>query len=166
MANILPNRGSTCLATSSFTRSVLLIRGCHTKLFVWGQRMGITASFENVFDRNNLFKEVNVNNETRGNILDEVGEFSVPRTYFELQSPTHHTHDLNMDAVKEANKIFISLSLGLLCKVGLILAIKSILFLLNFFQDYLIQISRINSLKTNTAFSLVLWAHVNNINYN
>ena len=36
-----------------------------------GERMGITASFENVSEKNNAFHDLNANEETRGNIPDE-----------------------------------------------------------------------------------------------
>ena len=54
-----------------------------------GEPTRITACFEDVSDSNNTFHEVNVNDETRGNISDEVYEFSVPRTHFGRQLLAH-----------------------------------------------------------------------------
>ena len=47
-------------------------------------------SFERLSDRNNTFQEFSANDETRGNIPDNVSEFSVPGTHFFQQSITHH----------------------------------------------------------------------------
>ena len=58
------------------------------------ERMGITLSFENVSERNDTFHELNANDETRGNIPDEVCELSVSMTHFGRQSHTHHTNQL------------------------------------------------------------------------
>ena len=52
----------------------------------------ITASFENVSERNNTFHALNVNDETRKNITDEVSELSVLGTHFDRQSHTHHSN--------------------------------------------------------------------------
>ena len=56
-----------------------------------GERIRITASFENVSERSNTFHELNANDGIRGNILVEVGEFWVPRTHYERQPHTHHS---------------------------------------------------------------------------
>ena len=56
-----------------------------------GERIGITASFENVSERNNTFHELNANDGTRGNIPFEVNELSVPRTHFDRQPHAHHS---------------------------------------------------------------------------
>ena len=48
-----------------------------------GEQFGITACFENVSDKNNMFHGLNANDETRGNILDEVSEFLVVKTHFD-----------------------------------------------------------------------------------
>ena len=56
-----------------------------------GEHRGITASFESISERNNTFHELNVNDETRGNVLVELNELSVPRTHFDPQSNTHHS---------------------------------------------------------------------------
>ena len=53
---------------------------------------GITASFENVSDGSNTFYELNANDETRGNIPDEVSEFPVPETHFDRQSHTDNSY--------------------------------------------------------------------------
>ena len=50
-----------------------------------GKYLGITASFENISDRNNTYHGLNTNDETRGYISNELGEFPVPRTHFEQQ---------------------------------------------------------------------------------
>ena len=55
-----------------------------------GERIGITASFANVSERNNTFHELNANDETRENIPDEVKKLSVPGTHFDRQPHTHH----------------------------------------------------------------------------
>ena len=55
-----------------------------------GEYTGITASFENIYERINIFHELYVNDETWGNIPDEVNELSVPRTHFDRQSHPHH----------------------------------------------------------------------------
>ena len=58
-----------------------------------GERIGVTASFENVFERNNTFHEININDETRGKVPDEeASELSVPWTLFDRHSHTHHRH--------------------------------------------------------------------------
>ena len=60
-----------------------------------GEHMGTTASFETetFSDRNNTLHDLNVNDETRGNTSDEVGDVSIPRTPFDRQSHAHHTTD-------------------------------------------------------------------------
>ena len=55
-----------------------------------GERVGISASFENASE-NDILRVSNVNDETRQNILDEVGELSVPETRFDRKPPTPHT---------------------------------------------------------------------------
>ena len=55
-----------------------------------GQRIGVTASLENVSERYNTFHELSTDDETRGNIRDKVSELSVPRIRFDRQSHTHH----------------------------------------------------------------------------
>ena len=55
-----------------------------------GERAGITASFENVSERNNILHVSITNDETRNNIPDEVSELSVPGTYFDRQPHTHN----------------------------------------------------------------------------
>ena len=57
-----------------------------------GERIAITASFENVSDGNNTLQVLNTNDETRRNILDKVSESSVPGTHFDRQSYTHQIH--------------------------------------------------------------------------
>ena len=56
---------------------------------VRGEHIGITASFENVSEKNNEFHELNANGETRGNIPDDLGDILVSRTHFDQKSHTH-----------------------------------------------------------------------------
>ena len=56
-----------------------------------GEHVGINASFEKSSGNNNTLGVLNVNDETRHNILDEINEFSVPETHFDQQAHTHHT---------------------------------------------------------------------------
>ena len=53
-----------------------------------GEQVGINAFFENASENNNIF---NGNDETRNNILSKASELSVPETYFDRQTNTHHT---------------------------------------------------------------------------
>ena len=55
-----------------------------------GERVGITASFENVSERNSTLHVLNTIDETRNNIPDEVSELSVRGTHFDRQPHTHH----------------------------------------------------------------------------
>ena len=57
-----------------------------------GEQVGITAAFENISERNNTLHVLNVNEETRNNIPDEVSELSVRGTHYDLQSHTHHSN--------------------------------------------------------------------------
>ena len=66
-----------------------------------GERVGINASFENASENNNTLRVPNVNDETRLNIPDEVGELSVPETRFDRQPQTHHNHTINKTEVDE-----------------------------------------------------------------
>ena len=50
----------------------------------------ISASFENVSERNNTLYELSTNDESRRNVPGEVIELSVPWTHFDRQSHTHH----------------------------------------------------------------------------
>ena len=59
------------------------------KLRTW-EHVGINASFENASGNNNLLHILNVNDETRHKIPDEVSELSVPETHFDRQAHTHH----------------------------------------------------------------------------
>ena len=60
------------------------VDGASFKFKTWGT-FRITASFENVSERNDIFHEFNANDDSRGNIPNEVIEFLVPRTHFEQQ---------------------------------------------------------------------------------
>ena len=55
------------------------------------EHVGINTSFENESGNNNTLHLSNVNDETRHNIPDEVSELSVPETYFDRQTQTHHS---------------------------------------------------------------------------
>ena len=55
-----------------------------------GERLGITASLENVSEWNNTLHVFNANVETRGNIPIEVSDLSVPWTRCDRQPYTHH----------------------------------------------------------------------------
>ena len=50
----------------------------------------IDASFENAYRNNDTLDVSNVNDETRHNIPNEVGELSVPETHFDRQAHIHH----------------------------------------------------------------------------
>ena len=56
-----------------------------------GERVGITAPFENASEDNNVLHISNVNDETRKNISDDVSESSVPEIRFDQQSHTYHS---------------------------------------------------------------------------
>ena len=56
------------------------------------EHVGINASFENASGNNNTLGVSNVNDETRHDIPDEVGELSVPKTRFDRQPHTHHRY--------------------------------------------------------------------------
>ena len=58
-----------------------------------GERIGITAHFENASEKINVLHISNSNVETRDNIPDEVSELSVPGTRFDRQSHAHHVSD-------------------------------------------------------------------------
>ena len=60
-----------------------------------GEHVGINASFENTSRNNNTLHVLNINDETRQNIPDEVSELSVPETHFDRQAHTHHTKCLH-----------------------------------------------------------------------
>ena len=61
------------------------------------ERVGITASFENVSERNNTLHVMNTNDGTGRNTLDKVSEFSVPRTHFDRKSHIHHANNTRRD---------------------------------------------------------------------
>ena len=62
-----------------------------------GERVGISASFENASENNNTLRVPNVNDETRQNIPDEVSELSVPETRFDRQPHAHHSFCFRID---------------------------------------------------------------------
>ena len=55
------------------------------------EHVGINAPFENASRNNDTLDVLNVNDETRHNIPDEVSGLSVPETHFDRQPHTHHT---------------------------------------------------------------------------
>ena len=55
-----------------------------------GSVFSTEKNFDNATENNNVLNISIVNVETRNNIADEVGEFSVPRTHFDRQTHTHH----------------------------------------------------------------------------
>ena len=48
-----------------------------------GELIGITATFENVSERKITLHVININDETRKIISEEVGQLSVPGTHFD-----------------------------------------------------------------------------------
>ena len=54
------------------------------------EHVGINAFFENASGNNNTQGVSKVNDETRLNNPDEVGELPVPETHFDRQAHTHH----------------------------------------------------------------------------
>ena len=55
-----------------------------------GEHVGINASFGNASGSNKILHVSNVNDETRINIPNEIGELSVPETRFDRQTHIHH----------------------------------------------------------------------------
>ena len=54
------------------------------------EHVGIDPPFENASENNNTLGVINMKDETRHNIPDEISELSVPRTHFDRQPHTHH----------------------------------------------------------------------------
>ena len=54
-----------------------------TEISQHGERVGITASLENVSQRKNTIYLLNTNDEPRRNITDKVSRLSVPRPHFD-----------------------------------------------------------------------------------
>ena len=54
------------------------------------EHAGIDPSFENASENNNTLVVINMNDETRHHIPDEISGLSVPRTHFDRQPHTHH----------------------------------------------------------------------------
>ena len=57
-----------------------------------GEHVGIIASSENASGNNNILHVPNVNDETRHNIPDDVGELSAPETHLDRQAHNHHNY--------------------------------------------------------------------------
>ena len=55
------------------------------------EHLSINAFFENASANINTLHVLNLNDETRQNIPDEVSELSVPETHFDQQAHTHHS---------------------------------------------------------------------------
>ena len=55
------------------------------------EQVGISAPFESASGSNDTLGISKVNDETRNNFADEVGELSVRETHFDRQSQTHHS---------------------------------------------------------------------------
>ena len=53
-----------------------------------GENIGVTASFENVSERNSTLHMLNTYDETRNKLPDEASELSVPDTHFDRQPHT------------------------------------------------------------------------------
>ena len=68
-----------------------------------GEHVGITASFENASENNNILIVSNVNDETRHNIPDEVSDLSAPETHFGRQAHTHHSMHCKCSATTPVN---------------------------------------------------------------
>ena len=60
-----------------------------------GEPVEINSSLENATGNNNTLHVLNVNDETRHNIPDEVSELSVPEIHFDRQAHTHHRYELH-----------------------------------------------------------------------
>ena len=73
---------NACSGQNAVDRTVNLERGEHT---------GITASLENVSDRDNTSPEISTNDETGGHVTDEVRELSGPRTNLDRQPRAYHS---------------------------------------------------------------------------
>ena len=65
------------------------------------EHLEITAPPENVCERYNTLHMLNMNDETRNKMPDEVSELSVPATHFDRQPHTHHT-DENVSVIVSA----------------------------------------------------------------
>ena len=67
-----------------------------------GEHVGIFTPFQNASENSNMLHVSSVNDETRNNISDEGSELSVPKTRFDRQAHTHHSHSISQ---KENQKI-------------------------------------------------------------
>ena len=68
-----------------------------------GELIGITASFENVSERNYTLHGLYTNDEARNKITDEVSELSIPGTQFDRQPHTHHTNVNSIDKFENSS---------------------------------------------------------------
>ena len=82
---------STELAVRSMNASSGRDAACVTTISERREQVSVTATFEKVSDKNNMFHELNVSDETREYFLDRVSEFLVSRADLDRQSHTHHT---------------------------------------------------------------------------
>ena len=55
------------------------------------EHIGISATFENMSERNNTLQVFNTNDETRNKIPNEVNDFSVLAALSDWQLETHHS---------------------------------------------------------------------------
>ena len=67
-----------------------------------GEHIGITCSLENASDGKNTIHDFDANDETCGNIPDEVDEISVSKTHFDRQS---HSNRMVTEKTINANQI-------------------------------------------------------------
>ena len=67
-----------------------------------GKHVGSNASFENASGSNNILHVLNVNDETRHKIPDELSELSVTGTHFDRQA---HTHRMVTGQTAQTNQI-------------------------------------------------------------
>ena len=88
MDNLLTPRFE--LAVRSMNASSRLDTVSVTAILECGEQVHIISSFEYLSDSHNTVHELNVNDETRGNIPDEVSDFPVPRTHYDRQLHTYY----------------------------------------------------------------------------
>ena len=60
-----------------------------------GERIENTVVFQNVSEENNTLHVLNMNEEARNSLLEEVSESSVPGIQFHRQQHTHHNKNVS-----------------------------------------------------------------------
>ena len=70
-----------------------------------GEQIGMTAPFEIVFEKNITLHIFKLNDESRNNIPDEVGELSVPGTQFYRKPHSHHRTTQVLEDFSVANRV-------------------------------------------------------------